>query len=218
MGVHDQLHGLTRRFDTLERFTRQDGGGKPGAKSSSSNADYLESVVRDDLLQEIAQLRLELDQRLAGLTPQTKADLSAYAPLAVVKQIAVSFQTSVEEFEQQFATIKDFLKNLVSRNDLEAMMDRLQTPATKAGGETAGGRIRCLLCGKLTGTVTGMITESDVARMLGTPPQSRVRGSVGDACVLAYGREALSRRSAKRTASRLATPLPPMNPHGHGNE
>jgi hypothetical protein len=178
---------------------------------SGSSADYIGSVVRDEVLQEIAQLRLELDQRLLGLTPQTMADMSAYAPLAVVKQIAVNFQTSVEETEQQFATIRDFLKNLVSRNDLEAMVDRLTATAAKPGGETAGGRIRCLLCGKTAGAVTGMITESEVARMLGTPPQSRVRGSSGESYVLAYGRETVGRRPVKRSPARPTTALPPIH-------
>jgi hypothetical protein len=211
MTVHDQLHGLLRRFDTLERFTRQGTSGS-SSQSNPSSADYLGSVVRDEILQEIAQLRLEIDQRLLGLAPQAKADMSAYAPLAVVKQIALNFQTSVDDFDQQIVTIKDFLKNLVSRNDLEAMMDRLTAPTAKPGGETAGGRIRCLLCGRAAGSVTGMITESDVARMLGTPPQSRVRGSTGDSYVLAYGKETVGRRMAKKSPARNAIPLPPINP------
>jgi hypothetical protein len=95
------------------------------------------------------------------------------------------------------------------------MMERLQAPAERGEGETAGGRtaIRCLLCGKTANGVTGMITESELARMLGTPPQigvlgGGIRGSYGDGYVLTYGKDAL--RPKKRAAPKNA--LPPINP------
>jgi hypothetical protein len=210
MALHDQLHGLVRRFDAMERVTRDARPSSAAASAASGGGDYLGAIARDEILQEIAQLRLEFDQRLLGLTPQTKADMSAYAPLAVVKKISVNFQASVDEFEAQFAAIKDFLKNLVSRNDLEAMMDRLTAPVARSTGETAGGRIRCLLCDRPVGVVTGMITEGDVSRLLGTPPQSQVRTSSGTRCVLAYGKETMTHRPPKRSPAR--TPLPPIGP------
>jgi hypothetical protein len=209
MSLYDQVHGLSRRVDSIST------GPAPQAQPERRPQDFFEPQLpppdhTEEILQEIAQLRRELDQRLLGLTPEVKVDMSTYAPLAVVKKIAMNFQTSVEDFDAQIAAIKDFLKNLVSRNDLEAMMERLQAPAVKAEGETAGGRcaIRCLLCGKAANGVTGMITESDLARLLGTPPQMGVRGSYGDGYVLTYGKDTV--RPKKRSS--LKNPLPPINP------
>ena len=171
--------------------------------------DSSEGETADKLRQEVEQLRVELDQRLLGLTPQMISEMGTYAPLPVVKKIAVNFQRSVDELERQMGSLRDFLKNLVSKNDLEAALDQIQIEGGK--GETAGGRlgIRCLLCGKPANCVTGMIMESEVARMLGPPPQcgvSKARGS--DSLVLTYGRGPV--KPAKRSTAK--NPLPPMKP------
>jgi hypothetical protein len=223
MNLFDQVGSLNRKFDMLERArssspqNREDGSqpGHPGTPNET-----LDFNARDEILQEIAQLRLEVDQRLLGLTPQTKADMSAFAPLPVVRQIATNFQVSIDELDQQIATIKDFLKNLVSKNDLEAMVDKLQVTPQKGDGTTAGGKISCLLCGKMTHGVTGMIMESEIARLLGTPPQcgmGRTRVSHGEGYVLTYGRDVL--KGKKKPATRAVLPpipdkpvLPPVNP------
>lgn len=168
-----------------------------------------ESEVTDKLKQDIEQLRVELDQRLLGLTPQMISEMGTYAPLPVVKKIAVNFQRSVDELERQVSSIRDFLKNLVSKNDLEAAIDQIQLEGSK--GETAGGRmgIRCLLCGKPANGVTGMIMESEVARMLGPPPQCGVtRGRGCDSLVLTYGRGPV--KPANWPSPKK--PLPPMKP------
>jgi hypothetical protein len=212
----DEVGSLNRKFEMLERARSsrpqsRDDGGSPGQGGTAT--ETLDFNARDEILQEVAQLRLELDQRLLGLTPQTKAEMSAFAPLPVVRQIATNFQASIDELDQQIATIKDFLKNLVSKNDLEAMVDKLQVTPHKGGGTTAGGKISCLLCGRMTQGVTGMITESEVARLLGTPPQSgvgRIRGSHGDSYVLSYGRDVL--KAKKRPATRAALPPIPDKP------
>jgi hypothetical protein len=216
MSLHDQVHALNRKFEMLERARssgaqNRDDGSPPGAAGPPN--ETLDFNARDEILQEIAQLRLEFDQRLLGLTPQTKADMSAFAPLPVVRQIATNFQVSIDELDQQIATIKDFLKNLVSKNDLEAMVDKLQVTPQKGDGTTAGGTISCLLCGKMTQGVTGMITESEIARLLGTPPQcgmGRLRGSHGDGYVLTYGRDVL--KAKKRPPTRAALPPIPDTP------
>jgi hypothetical protein len=166
------------------------------------------------MLEELAQLRFEFEQRLLGLTPKSVTDLSLYAPLPVVKKLAINFQENIEEIDQQIDALKDFLKNLVSRNDLEAMLDKLQ-PKTGGEGDTAAGRmaIRCLLCGKPAQAVTGMITESDMARLLGTPPQcgvARGRGSGGDAYILTYGKDAMRRENTKKGPASKKV-LPPIN-------
>jgi hypothetical protein len=116
----------------------------------------------------------------------------------------MNFQTAIDGLDGQVAAIKELLKNLVSRNDLEAMVGSLQPLAGRADGATAGGRIRCLLCGKAAGAVAGMITESEVAKMMGTPQCGIVRGAVSDAYVLAYGRDALKAR--KKAARKPVVP------------
>jgi hypothetical protein len=48
------------------------------------------------------------------------------------------------------------------------MPETLQPQIEKRTGDTAGGRIRCLLCGKATTVVAGMITESEIPKIMGT--------------------------------------------------
>jgi uncharacterized coiled-coil protein SlyX len=203
--IHDQMHGVTRRCDVLEKQRRPDSS----TATAPPPAGGVDEETLDRILQEIAQLRLELDQRLLGLTPNRKQEMAEYAPIAVVKQMAINFQSAVDRIDGQISATTDFLKNLVSRNDLEAVLETLQPQLERAQGETAGGRIRCLLCGKVTATVAGMITESEIAKVLGTPPQSSlVRGSHGDAYVLSYGRDVLH---PKKRAARKAV-IPAINP------
>ena len=207
--LEDSMREMEERYaavqDRLGQLTEE----MRQTQSRVEAKDNSEGETADKLRQEVEQLRLELDQRLLGLTPQMISEMGTYAPLPVVKKIAVNFQRSVDELERQMGSVRDFLKNLVSKNDLEAAIDQIQIEGAK--GETAGGRlgIRCLLCGKPANCVTGMIMESEVARMLGPPPQcgvSKARGS--DSLVLTYGRGPV--KPAKRATAK--NPLPPMKP------
>jgi hypothetical protein len=200
--LHDEIHGVSvrcagveRRFEALEDAMRQRVG---------TGTDDPGAGVRDA----IAQLRLELDQRLLGLTPKMRADAGEYAPLAVVKQISVNFKTAIDGLDLEVAGVKEFLRNLVSRNELDAALEALGPRVEPAPhGETAGGRLSCLLCGQAVAAVTGMITEREVARMLGAPPQCSAM-MAKEGCVLAFGADAL--RPKKRPLRKVS--LPTVNP------
>ncbi|KAH0786908.1 hypothetical protein GPJ56_009154 [Histomonas meleagridis] len=160
------------------------------------------------------QVRFEFNQRLLGLTPKEVEDMTSFAPLAVVKQVSKNFQSSIDGVEKQISMLKDFLKNLVSRNDLQAMMEKLNSIEIGNANETAGGRlgISCLLCGRPVQKVTGMITEGDVARLLGTPPGSIAGISRGsNKYVLVYGNEVMKNSKAKKK-----TQLPPIQKPPNG--
>jgi hypothetical protein len=214
----NELQSVARHFSERTLQSGSSGGvlPSPSMERRFPNLDVQQArseTLKNEIMEEIAQLRFEFEQRLLGLTPKSVTDLSLYAPLPVVKKIAVNFQENIEEIDQQIDAIKDFLKNLVSRNDLEAMMDKLK-PRSEGEGSTAAGRmaIRCLLCGKPAGAVTGMILESDMARLLGTPPQCGVmrgRGSMADSYILTYGKDALKRENTKKGNSKKI--LPPIN-------
>ncbi|OHT10209.1 hypothetical protein TRFO_20492 [Tritrichomonas foetus] len=176
---------------------------------SKENPDFITNILD--------QVRFEVDQRLMGLTPKVVQDLNSFAPLPVVKKIAENFQISIDELDSQIAHVKEFLKNLVTRNDLDAMMDKLNV-GDNASGNTAGARLalRCLLCGKPASCVTGMITESEMARLLGTPPQcgisaAKTRNSTNTNYVLTYGRGTAYSLN-KKTAKLKTAQLPPMDP------
>jgi hypothetical protein len=66
---------------------------------------------------------------------------------------------------------RDFLKIFVAKNDLEAMPETHEPQIEKGAGDTGA-------------AVIGMITESEISKIKGTPRQSGiVRGSHGDAYV-----------------------------------
>jgi hypothetical protein len=210
--LHDEIHGLSVRCAAVERQVEalEDAApGPAGPGSADAHAD-----IRD----EIAQMRLELDQRLLGLTPKMRADAAEYAPLAVVKQISLNFKSSIDGLDFEIAAVKDFLRSLVSKNELDAALEALGPRAERAAhAETAGGRLSCLLCGHAVTAVTGMITEREVARMLGAPPQcAAIMGKEG--CVLAYGADAL--RPKKRTLRKPVLPVinPPVSLESLGTE
>ena len=160
------------------------------------------------------QFRSEYDEKIASIGPKTQEALNSYAPLPLVQKVTEKFQASMDDANRQMSNIKEFLKNLVTRNDLDALIEKLsQTPKAPSTGSTAGAThgLRCLLCGKPTSTVTGMITDSEVAKMLGTPPQcsvssGRLRNST-NSYVLSYGRDTTRPNTKKRPK---LTNLPPM--------
>ena len=183
-------------------------------KSTFNEEEFTTNIIK--------QIRFEVDQRLMGLTPQVVQDLNNFAPIGVVKMIAQNFQVSVDGIEKQIGQIKDFLNSLVTRNDLDAMMEKINTnnQAVSATGDTAGGtfKMRCLLCGREASGVTGMITESEVAKLLGTPPNGFSLGKKNLArnsfdsnnankLVLSYGKDAFRQKNKQKI--KIAT-LPPM--------
>lgn len=175
----------------------------------------------------INQVRFEIEQRLVGLTPQTIQDLNNVASIGLVKSIAQNFQLSVDNIDNQITQIKEFLNSLVTRNDLDAVLDKLNNNNNAAVGggapglsDTAAGtfKMRCLLCGRAASGITGMIAESEVARLLGTPPNSigkkfsnrnsfDVNSSNNSKMVLSFAKDPMKQRNSKKM--KVAT-LPPM--------
>jgi len=115
-------------------------------------------------------------------------------------------QPIIHEIEKKVEGITEFLPNLVTRTDLNEILSSIATPSVgpSDGGMTAIGRIgyRCLLCGKPAST-SGMIMESEVARMLGTPPQTTVGKSDGK-FVLVYGKDSLRNSNKSKKLPSLA--------------
>lgn len=189
------------------------------SKSINDISTELESnkVKRDQdeefITKLLNQVRFEVDQRLMGLTPQMVEDMNNVASLAVVKKMSMNFQFQIDELERHINRIREFLNNLITKNDLDAMLDQININ-NNANGETAAATspMRCLLCGKVSSGVTGMITESEMARMLGGQSNllgtKRTRNSLdNNKLVLTYGKDPLKLPNKKRL--KVAT-LPPM--------
>lgn len=154
------------------------------------------------------KLRVDLEDR-GG---RTLGDEPVYMPQ--LKHVAANFQNMIKGVDRQIREIQDVVPKLVSREDLTELINTIQSATNAPRGQdseaTAGAQLsyRCLLCGRPRANVTGMITEAEVARLIGEPPTSGV-GRAGDDFVLVYGRDG-AYRAASPPAKKKAT-LPRIN-------
>jgi hypothetical protein len=162
---HDEeLRKLGARIGTLAR------GMSTGQVPTIRETAELGAAV-DELRLEVHNLREEVDQRLISLAKTSTVE-GGWAPMTVVRRMSVNFGSRCDEVETAVSKIQTFLQQFVTKQTLESVIADLRPSPDE--GRTAGG-MRCLLCGKPREAVTGMINESDIARLLGTPPGAKPR-------------------------------------------
>ena len=120
-----------------------------------------------------------------------------------LRTVTQNFLGSIQDLDKRLEEVRVQIPLLVTRKDLNEILTNLSSGSSST--DTAVGRLgyRCLLCGKPAST-TGMIAESELARMLGTPPQQC--NARDPKSVLLYSKDA-GRQSMKQ--KKLA-PLPPV--------
>lgn len=200
-------------------------------------------VTRDDL----EELRAEFEERQSF---NRKNNPNAESVTALqLKRVVTNFQNTIKTIDKQLESVTEKVPNLVSRQELTELVEAVSQLTIQQSKEkstaTAGGAMayKCLLCGRPTNQVTGMITESEVARMIGEPPiigataAAVPRGSAdngdsnggvfgasggGGELVLMYGKEgpsahrATSQMSSKRKKMPILPKIQPKTPNLQG--
>ncbi|EAY03684.1 hypothetical protein TVAG_031830 [Trichomonas vaginalis G3] len=125
--------------------------------------------------------------------------------LQIVKNAVSKLGTRVENIEKDNSSCihkDEFVKYL---NAVQAATEGDNTTAAATRG------YKCLLCGREKGGVVGMITDSEIARLMGEP-QSCAPVRAGDTVILNYGSGPVRPKSAinatKKSTSKNATKLP----------
>jgi hypothetical protein len=158
-------------------------------------------ATKDDL----EGVRLQIDGR-----PSDGGDVVTMPQLV---RVAGNFQNAVKTATREIDALKEVIPNLVMKRDLDGFLEAVQKALESQEGReveaTAAGRVayKCLLCGRATGAVTGMITDSQVAQMVGEPPVSGPAAAAGE-FVLVYGREGCFRAASAAKKKRPVRALP----------
>jgi hypothetical protein len=132
-------------------------------------------------------------------------------------RFAADFQKSIKTLTKEIDALKEAAVTFVPRSDLTEFVDAvsaaIQSLQTVDIESTAGGRVgyKCLLCGRPTPQVTGMITDGEIARLVGDPPTSGFAKAGGD-FALVYGREGVFRAPSAQQKKRPAPALPKIGP------
>jgi DNA repair exonuclease SbcCD ATPase subunit len=160
----EELRKLSTRLGTIAR------GMSSGTIAAVRETAELGTSL-DELRLELQALREEFNQRITDLARQTSTD-GGWAPMQVVRRMSVNFANRCDDCDSAVAGIREFLQQLVTKKSLESLLAEMRPGPEE--GRTAGG-MRCLLCGRPREAVTGMIGESEAARLLGTPPGAKSR-------------------------------------------
>lgn len=188
--VQEELDAL--RAEVSEMSARQEEAARVLSALSNTAADT----------RELGQLREE-QADLSMLVEDLQKKIAEAATIPALRTVTQNFLNTLQEMDKRLEEVRVQCPTFVTRKDLNEILSHLATSSSPT--DTAVGRLgyRCLLCGKPAST-TGMITESEVARMLGTPPQQC--NARDPKMVLQYSKDA-GRQSMKQ--KKLA-PLPPV--------
>lgn len=232
--TYEELDSLTKRLEQkVSELARQvqnttDRLGDEDRQIHQLRKSLDSQVTRDDL----EELRAEFEERQSF---NRKNNPNAESVTALqLKRVVQNFQNSIKTIDKQLESVTEKVPNFVSRQELTELVDvvsQLTNQQTKEKSiATAGGSMayKCLLCGRPTNQVTGMITESEVARMIGEPPiigataAAVPRGSAdnndggiyagsGGELVLMYGKEGLTahRATSQMSSKRKKMPILP---------
>lgn len=229
--TYEDLDSLTRQLEQqVKELARQiqnttDRLGEEDRQIHQLRKTVEKHVTKDDL----EELKSELEER-SSFNKKNNPNSESVTALQL-KRVVTSFQNSIKTIDKQLESVSEKVPSFVSKSELTELVEAVTQLALQQGKEkassTAGGAMgyRCLLCGRPTSQVTGMITESEVARMIGEPPiigasagPSRVgadgeafSGSAGtNELVLMYGKEANSfRATSQMSAKRKKMPILP---------
>ncbi|OHT09300.1 hypothetical protein TRFO_21869 [Tritrichomonas foetus] len=88
-----------------------------------------------------------------------------------VDRLFLKIQSIIGELRSHIDALKNNLKNTATRDEINDIFEELMI-ANRSDSQTAVGRVRCMACGRETPQVTGALTEAELQRALGTPPNS----------------------------------------------
>jgi hypothetical protein len=165
---------------------------------------------------------LETLRLLCDSLPVPRSEGQEIVYLPQLLRVAANIQNTIKNVTKEIDALKESAGTFVLRSDLTEFVDAvsaaLQTQQTPPVESTAGGRVvyKCLLCGRPTPQVTGMITDGEIARLIGEPPTSALAKAGGD-FALVYGREGVYRAQSAQHKKRIPPALPKIgNRTGQG--
>lgn len=201
-----KINSLSQTYAELEDTTQ-----RMGDQLNDVCADITRlSSLQMDTSKELASLSTTATQTFDELRATTENQqklindlqrkLADAATIPTLRQVTSNFSQAIADFDKRLDVVNTILPTYVTRSDLNEILSHAAGVAS--GDNTAGATFgyRCLLCGKPANT-TGMITESEVARLLGTPPN--VPGRPEGKHVLQYGKEATIRASKTKKLPNL---------------
>jgi predicted sugar kinase len=90
---------------------------------------------------------------------------------SLVEKMFDRFQAVIGEVKHRFDDLKDAVEQTATRDEINKIVEDLFNQFNMEN-ETSIGRVKCIVCGRETTKVAGALSESDVARALGNPPNS----------------------------------------------
>lgn len=206
-----QISELSQQMNTvIDRLSEKDRQIHQLTKTASTH------VTRDDL----EEMKIEIDERNSFNRKNNPNQETVTA--TQLKRVVANFQGSIKSIDKQLDSMKEIVPQFVTKEELTELVEavtQLAIAQTKENStSTAGGTLtyKCLLCGRPTNQVTGMITEGEVARMIGEPPiigatAGTETGASANDIVLVYGKECPGSRVTSQMAStRKKKPIPPL--------
>jgi hypothetical protein len=97
--------------------------------------------------------------------------LAAKIDRGFVERMFERFQGTVGELKNGFDNLRHALAQTATRNEINNIIDDLFGSLSTVS-ETSIGRVRCMACGREMTKVAGALTEAEIARALGIPPNS----------------------------------------------
>jgi hypothetical protein len=82
-----------------------------------------------------------------------------------------TFQSIVAELKNGFEELKHGLEETATREEINGIIENL-FGSMNIETETSVGRVKCIACGREMNKVVGALTETEISRALGTPPNS----------------------------------------------
>jgi hypothetical protein len=158
------------------------------------------------------------------LVPKLQAHLSAMQEKVVdldrlfesksdrvlVEKMFERFQAVIAEMKTGIDDLKDGLEQTATRDEINGIVEEIFNQMN-IESETSIGRVKCIACGRDIHKVAGALTETEIARAMGTPPNSmafhsRVSSPVGMQFTSTDGFN-----SAITESPRAVRPFKPMN-------
>lgn len=223
--TYEELDNLTQYLKScVEDLYKKHADMVEHVADSDRNIRQVERQLQNQLTTDaLDQLRKELEERIP--VKSKREDLGDAVTTSQLKRVVANFQNSLKTIDKDVDAVKNLVPQLVTRDDLNELVEAIRQAAEnqqKELSKTAAGRLayKCLLCGHPTNIVTGMITESEVAHLIGEPPMSGPiqQNSNSNDFVLVYGKEGSAYRasSATKTKRKTTPSLPritPASPH-----
>jgi len=182
---------------------------------------FRKSIKSSELTEEVGQISEILKQQQILIHNLEKKIIDAPSSASIMKSFN-SVQHLVSSLQKQSDDIRKTLDGFITKQDFHNVLDTINHDEEEAN-QSAGATIayKCLLCGRPNIKVTGMITDLEVAKLIGDPIScgpSKVPGS--EQYVLSYGKisntkRPLTQKSQSRSTNRRREKLPGIDETGH---